>query len=152
MGSPDPYFGPLLASLASGLTPSTCRNPVATQPKQFEIFDQEHVRESFPGKKVTFKPNLKGTVAPPFRVTFDLAKSAQGDATEGSGLVCEAYLPPDPGPYPERARKTNSVRFTPVQVGAILAGTNEGLTQVVGPPGTGKTDTAVQIIRFVTQS
>ncbi len=29
---------------------------------------------------------------------------------------------------------------------AILSGTNEGLTQVVGPPGTGKTDTAVQIV------
>jgi hypothetical protein len=42
----------------------------------------------------------------------------------------QAYLPPDPGPYPERARKTNTVRFTDVQVGAILAGTNQGLTQV----------------------
>jgi intron-binding protein aquarius len=31
-------------------------------------------------------------------------------------------------------------------VGAILAGTNPGLTMVVGPPGTGKTDVAVQII------
>ena len=72
--------------------------------------------------------------------------SAEGKEGEGGGLVCQAYLPPDPGPYPERARKSNAVRFTPVQVGAILAGTNEGLTQVVGPPGTGKTDTAVQII------
>ncbi len=29
---------------------------------------------------------------------------------------------------------------------AIKAGTNPGLTMVVGPPGTGKTDIAVQII------
>ena len=31
-------------------------------------------------------------------------------------------------------------------MGAIVAGTNPGLTMVVGPPGTGKTDVAVQII------
>jgi len=31
-------------------------------------------------------------------------------------------------------------------VEAIRAGTNPGLTMVVGPPGTGKTDVAVQII------
>ena len=31
-------------------------------------------------------------------------------------IVAEAYLPPDPGPYPEDKPKTNTVRFTPVQV------------------------------------
>ena len=36
------------------------------------------------------------------------------------------------------------MRFTPVQVEAIRSGVNPGLTMVVGPPGTGKTDTAVQ--------
>ena len=40
----------------------------------------------------------------------------------------------------------NSVKFTPTQVEAIRSGTNPGLTMVVGPPGTGKTDVAVQII------
>jgi intron-binding protein aquarius len=128
----------------------TALKPLTTVDFNDTLLDQEHVRESFPKKKVTFKPNSKGTVAPPFRVTFDEAEEGAGRLPDGGGsVVCEAYLPPDPGPYPERARKTNSVRFTPVQVGAILAGTNEGLTQVVGPPGTGKTDTAVQIIRFV---
>ena len=38
------------------------------------------------------------------------------------------------------------MRFTPTQVEAIRAGTQPGLTLVVGPPGTGKTDVAVQII------
>jgi intron-binding protein aquarius len=38
------------------------------------------------------------------------------------------------------------VRFTPAQVEAIRAGSNEGLTLVVGPPGTGKTDVAVQLV------
>ena len=38
------------------------------------------------------------------------------------------------------------MRFTPTQVEAIRSGLNPGLTMVVGPPGTGKTDVAVQII------
>ena len=36
--------------------------------------------------------------------------------------------------------------FTSVQAEAIRAGVNPGLTMVVGPPGTGKTDVAVQIM------
>ena len=50
------------------------------------------------------------------------------------------------GPYPKNIPKKNAVRFTPTQVEAIRAGVNPGLTMVVGPPGTGKTDVAVQII------
>lgn len=40
----------------------------------------------------------------------------------------------------------NCIRFTPTQIEAIRAGMQPGLTLVVGPPGTGKTDVAVQII------
>ena len=40
----------------------------------------------------------------------------------------------------------NTVPFTPTQVEAIRSGMQPGLTVVVGPPGTGKTDVAVQII------
>ena len=36
--------------------------------------------------------------------------------------------------------------FTPTQVEAVRSGMQPGLTMVVGPPGTGKTDVAVQII------
>lgn len=36
-----------------------------------------------------------------------------------------------------------------VQVGAIISGIQPGLTMVVGPPGTGKTDTAVQILNVL---
>lgn len=64
-------------------------------------------------------------------------------------LRVEAYTPPDPGPYPADQPKQNSVRFTPVQVEAITAGVQPGLTMVVGPPGTGKTDTAVQIMHVL---
>lgn len=35
-------------------------------------------------------------------------------------VVVEAYVPPDPGPYPQDQPKKNSVRFTPVQVCVIV--------------------------------
>ena len=44
------------------------------------------------------------------------------------------------------AKRQNAIKFTPTQVEAIKAGMQPGLTMVVGPPGTGKTDVAVQII------
>ncbi|GIL75166.1 hypothetical protein Vretimale_7780 [Volvox reticuliferus] len=81
--------------------------------------------------------------------------SASGAATAAAGaspgpapgeLVVESYVPPDPGPYPQDQPRRNAVRFTPIQVEAIAAGVQPGLTMVVGPPGTGKTDTAVQIM------
>ena len=43
----------------------------------------------------------------------------------------------------------NRVRFTPIQVEAIASGTQPGLTVIVGPPGTGKTDVATQIINNI---
>jgi len=54
-------------------------------------------------------------------------------------------------PYPrvqmrDTVPKRNAVRFTPMQIEAIKSGVNPGLTLIVGPPGTGKTDTAVQIL------
>jgi intron-binding protein aquarius len=114
------------------------------------------------------------TPMPPFRVTFSPpapaipaaaaaaaggAKSSKKRGGDGDGggeddsaaaargpLLVESYVPPDPGPYPEDQPVLNSVRFTPVQVEAIRNGVQPGLTMVVGPPGTGKTDTATQIL------
>ena len=48
--------------------------------------------------------------------------------------------------FASHAPKHNTVPFTPMQAEAIRSGTNPGLTMIVGPPGTGKTDVAVQII------
>ena len=41
------------------------------------------------------------------------------------------------------------IEFTPAQVSAVLAGVQPGLSLVVGPPGTGKTDVATQILRLL---
>ena len=43
------------------------------------------------------------------------------------------------------SEENNSV----LQIGAIISGIQPGLTMVVGPPGTGKTDTAVQILNVL---
>ncbi|KNC74162.1 hypothetical protein SARC_13283, partial [Sphaeroforma arctica JP610] len=50
------------------------------------------------------------------------------------------------GPYPSERPRGNTIYFTPVQTEAIVSAMHHGLTMVVGPPGTGKTDVAVQII------
>lgn len=84
---------------------------------------------------------------PPYRLVIH--RGADPSATEEKGrdrIIVNSYRPPNPGPYPEDMPPRNTVRFTPAQIDAIRSGMNPGLTMVVGPPGTGKTDVAVQII------
>ena len=104
------------------------------------FLDEKHLVESFPNFKVSWTNEAK-TRVPPYRVTFPSPDDEAADV-----IRAESYVPPDPGPYPEDQPNVNTVRFTPVQVDAIRAGLNPGLTMVVGPPGTGKTDTAAQIM------
>ena len=65
---------------------------------------------------------------------------------DSQSIRVSTYDTPPSGPFPVDAPKLNRVRFTPVQVQAITSGTQPGLTVIVGPPGTGKTDVATQII------
>ena len=60
-------------------------------------------------------------------------------------LRVTTYTPENRGPYFEDAPRGNRVRFTPEQVEAVTSGTQPGLTVIVGPPGTGKTDVVVQV-------
>merc|ERR1712137_1531540 len=56
---------------------------------------------------------------------------------------------PRVSPYARDQKVGNRIRFTPVQSQAILSAMKEGLTVVVGPPGTGKTDVAVQVLHLL---
>jgi intron-binding protein aquarius len=78
---------------------------------------------------------------PPYKLTFKHANAQSGD-----DIMVQAYHPPRLGPYPDDVPAKNAIRFTPAQIDAIHSGINPGLTLIVGPPGSGKTDTAVQII------
>ena len=81
---------------------------------------------------------------PPYKLTFPPA--APANDKEAVTIAVESYTQPNRGPYPHSEPKRNTVPFTPTQVEAIRAGMQPGLTMIVGPPGTGKTDVAVQII------
>ncbi|KAK4068225.1 uncharacterized protein Triagg1_7468 [Trichoderma aggressivum f. europaeum] len=124
----------------------------------------QHLVESLPGKTVEPDDDVTGSFGPPYVLeAVDKTEEPQGgkpskkrrrDAepallSEVETLKVSTYLPPNNGPYPIDAPKQNTVRFTPAQIEAIMSGSQPGLTVVVGPPGTGKTDVATQIINNI---
>lgn len=126
----------------------------------------DHLVSSLPGKIIEPGDDAAGSFPPPYvleTVSKPPAASSSGPAntalskkrrrdaepallSEVETLKVSSYKPPNTGPYPMDAPKLNKVRFTPAQVEAITSGTQPGLTVIVGPPGTGKTDVATQII------
>ena len=119
------------------------------------FLDFDHLRQSFPGYEVKVPAHVaKDELVAPFKITFEdivtrnQKREQPGDDTAAVPrvLTVEPVVAEVRGPFPKCVPKMNAVRFTPTQVEAIRAGTNPGLTMVVGPPGTGKTDVAVQII------
>uniref|UniRef100_A0A8C4R663 RNA helicase aquarius n=1 Tax=Eptatretus burgeri TaxID=7764 RepID=A0A8C4R663_EPTBU len=116
----------------------------------------DHLRASFPGHTVNVTVSDPARQEPPFRITFPNKPAGKkrkagedadpSQAEDGHTLIVEPYVPPNPGPYPYNQPRRNAILFTPTQIEAIRAGMQPGLTMVVGPPGTGKTDVAVQII------
>jgi intron-binding protein aquarius len=127
------------------------------------FLDWQHLVESFPGKTIEPSGNATASFGPPYVLenvdeaprpgTANTSKKrsrGQVDAQNESGAIhVSTYKPPNPGPYPVDAPKLNRVRFTPAQVEAIQSGTQPGLTVIVGPPGTGKTDVVTQIINNI---
>ncbi|XP_028795937.1 RNA helicase aquarius [Neltuma alba] len=137
------------------------------------FLDADHLIESFSDYEVSFvNPDATENLnpKPPFQIRLPRTLKGNSGALPGNivstadvkndgnkldanhlkeKLIVETYTPPDPGPYPQDQPKQNSVRFTPTQIGAIISGIQPGLTMVVGPPGTGKTDTAVQILNVL---
>ncbi|XP_005109242.1 RNA helicase aquarius [Aplysia californica] len=112
----------------------------------------EHLKSSYHQHKMEVEGEPEKQV-PPYRLTFQ-ENSQEGkrglesdENKEGSKVVkAVPHIIPNRGPYPYNMPKKNSIQFTPTQIEAIRAGMQPGLTMVVGPPGTGKTDVAVQII------
>ncbi|KAL2172214.1 hypothetical protein VTG60DRAFT_7058 [Thermothelomyces hinnuleus] len=128
------------------------------------FLDWQHLVESLPGKIVEPNDDVSGSFGPPY-VLETIEKQPEDAVSKPSkkrrrdaepALIAEietvhvsTYKPPNNGPYPVDAPKLNKVRFTPTQIEAIISGTQPGLTVIVGPPGTGKTDVATQIINNI---
>jgi len=113
--------------------------------RQYEIdyrdtfLSYDHLVSCFPGRKIVCD-TPKAQQLPPFKVQFP------EDDSEDGPLVVKPYRAPYHGPYPQDMPKQNKTPFVPKQIEAITSGVQPGLSMVVGPPGTGKTDVAAQII------
>lgn len=110
------------------------------------FLDQDHILESFPDAEDI---NIPEDLQRPFKLKFEKVAGGADKKKPKEKVVASAYSLPNMGPYEECKPRENKVRFTPVQVEAIRSGVNPGLTMVVGPPGTGKTDTAVQVVNLI---
>ncbi|KAF2761210.1 P-loop containing nucleoside triphosphate hydrolase protein [Pseudovirgaria hyperparasitica] len=129
------------------------------------FLDWQHLIESLPGKTIEPSDEVEASFGPPYVLEFPeeeqqsipvrpskkrrRAEPEEPKAPAAENLQVTTYKPPNTGPYPTDAPKLNAVRFTPAQIQAITSGTQPGLTVIVGPPGTGKTDVATQIINNI---
>ena len=127
------------------------------------FLDWSHLASSFPNRTLAPAPELGSNFPPPYVLNpFGEAshmepvgsKKRRREQMEDSDVASSpisvsSYRPPNTGPYPMDAPKLNSIRFTPAQTEAIVSGVQPGLSVVVGPPGTGKTDVAVQMINLL---
>ena len=124
----------------------------------------QHLVESIPGKTLEVGDEAEDTFGPPYVLEFSSLDSApstsrplkrrRGDPDEAEAPAAESvkvstYKPLNAGPYTTDTTKLNTIRFTPTQIEAITSGSQPGLTVIVGPPGTGKTDVATQIINNI---
>ncbi|PAV90727.1 hypothetical protein WR25_12656 isoform A [Diploscapter pachys] len=107
------------------------------------FLDLQHLKDSFPAYKIECSATDEETL-PPFQLQFkDLDR--RPNVTAEKAIVVTPKKRSRRTPYDIKVN-TNAIKFTPAQIEAIKSGMQPGLTMVVGPPGTGKTDVAVQII------
>ncbi|CAJ1073365.1 RNA helicase aquarius isoform X2 [Xyrichtys novacula] len=132
-------------------------NQISTLDFNDTFLSLDHLRSCFPGYTIKVTEEDPKLQVSPFRIKFPISnktekgKKRKADEEEEKKeedmtLIVEPYVTPNRGPYPYNQPKRNTIQFTPTQIEAIRAGMQPGLTMVVGPPGTGKTDVAVQII------
>eukprot|EP01134_Creolimax_fragrantissima_P002995 CFRG2995T1 len=122
------------------------KQPTRTFNVNDTFLDLKHLKESFPEREVYCVVDEDDIdCAAPFNIKLP-DPADEGNPEAEKRIVVTPFKEPNVGPYPSLIPKGNTVRFTPVQTEAIVGAMHHGLTMVVGPPGTGKTDVAVQII------
>ncbi|KAL7747050.1 hypothetical protein RI367_007546 [Sorochytrium milnesiophthora] len=109
--------------------------------------DVQHIRDSFPGQSVVVSESDAGTGA---HTTIQFARKESSPSTKRKPTVNQGSTVQEDVLVRMRRAQWYSpqapVRFTQRQVEAIRAGCSHSLTLVVGPPGTGKSDVAAQIV------
>ena len=126
------------------------------------FLDWQHLVAALPGKAVEPDAGVDGVFGPPYVLEMNEEQAVDARPTkkrrrDGQTPIevtpqvvkVSTYKTPNNGPYIYDKPQLNAVRFTPAQVEAIMSGTQPGLTVIVGPPGTGKTDVATQIINNI---
>ena len=141
------------ATRTAGVTP-----PDAALDYGDTFLDEMHLHESFPGcdvvinaksqkenKVVEARVDADVEVRKKYRIKVTDETNSGGFSGDSIQVGAKPKVEATPYPFPQDY-PGNPVRFTPRQVSAIRSGLSPGLTLVVGPPGTGKTDVAVQIV------
>ncbi len=121
------FLSPQMKSFASKTAGVTSPNAALDFGDTF--LDDQHLKESFPGCNVTIG----------HQDGFSTTRNNYRVKVTDNRVEATSYKSPT-------MTSGNPIRFTPVQVQAIRSGLCPGLTTVIGPPGTGKTDVACQII------
>jgi intron-binding protein aquarius len=138
------YGDPSLASFTSPTMKTFATNTVGVTNPDSDLdygdtfLDERHLRESFSDGTVSIdgKDTISTEAAERRKYRVKMITNSNDSVPV---ISASSY------PFP-KGINGNPVRFTPMQVKAIQSGLNVGLTLIVGPPGTGKTDVAVQII------
>lgn len=148
----------------AGATYKHLANRIAKLDFRDTFLDWQHLVTGLPDKTIEPGDDVTESFGPPYMLeSVDRPpeqKTAKPSKKRRRGIEpslnaevetykVSTYKPPNTGPYPIDAPKLNGVRFTPAQIDAIISGTQPGLTVIVGPPGTGKTDVATQIINNI---
>ncbi|KAK5715134.1 hypothetical protein LTR15_010550 [Elasticomyces elasticus] len=134
------------------------------------FLDWGHLVEGVGGKGIEVGGEADGSFGPPYVLESSVGPAAEvtsvrpskkrrrdqqddsvarQESDGGETLRVTTYKPDNEGPYAGDVAKKNEVRFTPTQIEAITSGVQPGLTVIVGPPGTGKTDVVTQIVSLI---